>query len=434
MKKLMNMRHSAGSLVMAAALLATCATITFAQSGDTPTGITIPSSSIASSADAGVAAHTNLQILGPGAMSVTPLSAGPPVPGLFYETPASIACIYGLQPPVAGCNPNVTTLNPKGGKKAIAIVDAYDQPNAFGDLQHFSTQFGLTPITPATFQVVFAPHSGATPGTCAGPATRPPSGVPTGWTLEESLDIEWAHAMAPAATLYLVEAQSNSLLDLFCAVAVAGSLVNAAGGGEISMSWGSGEFAAEVTLDHIFTAPNVVYLASSGDRAGAFYPTSSPNVVSVGGTTLSTNATTGQFENENVWQSTGGGPSRYEARPSYQNAIAGIVGARRGTPDISSDANPITGVWVYDSVTVGFPAWFVVGGTSVSSPTWAGILNAQGVIYASSQAALTHLYGNAGSFHDITKGNCGPYISQNAQEGWDFCTGLGSPGRNHGDD
>ena len=429
----MNLRHSA-ALLLAAVLLTTCATTAFAQSDSTPTGITLPSSSLASDADAGVAGHTNLQILGSGqGMSATPQAFGPPVSGLFYKTPASIACIYGLQPAMAGCNPNVVTLNPKGGKKAIAIVDAFDDPNALADLQHFSAQFGLTPVTPATFQVVFAPPGALPFGTCSGAATQPPTAKGTGWDIEESLDVQWAHAMAPDATIYLVEAQSNFLRDLYCAVTVAGNLLSAAGGGEISMSWGGGEFAGEVTIDHIFTAPNVVYLASSGDRPGVVYPSSSPNVISVGGTSLSTSATTGQFENENVWQSTGGGASRFEARPSYQNGIAAIVGTHRGTPDISSDANPFTGVWVFDSLTLPTPTWFIVGGTSVSAPTWAGILNAQGVTYASTQAALTHLYGQAESLHDITKGDCGLYMSQNAGEGWDFCTGLGSPKGHEGE-
>ena len=434
MKKLM--RHSA-ALLLAGALVATCAATAFAQSGDTPTGITLPSSSIPSDGDAGVAAHTNLQILGSGqGMSGTPQPFGAPFPGLFYETPASIACIYGLRPPMAGCNPNIVTLNPKGGKKAIAIVDAFDDPNAFADLQYFSAQFGLTPVTPSSFQVVFAPHGAVPPaplGSCTGAATQPSTAKGTGWDVEESLDVQWAHAMAPDATIYLVEAQSNSGADLFCAVTVAGALVSAAGGGEISMSWGGGEFSGEVTVDHIFTATNVAYFAASGDAAGTSYPSASPNVVSVGGTSLRTNPSTGAFFEETDWQSTGGGPSHFEARPAYQNGIAGIVGAHRGTPDISADANPATGVWVFDSLFLGRPVWFIVGGTSVASPMWAGIVNAQAVIYPSSQVLLTQLYGNRDGFHDITSGTCGVYMSLSAGEGWDFCTGLGSP-RQGGDE
>jgi kumamolisin len=420
----MKTRHlTTAPLAIPAVLLAACTTIALAQ------GPTLPPSSISNPGDAGQFAHTNLQILATpsGAM---PQVTGPPFPGYLYQTPASIACVYGLQPAVAGCNPNVVTANPTGGSKAIAIVDAYDDPNAFADLQFFSAQFGLTPITPSTFKVVFAPHGGFPPGSCVGPATRPPSALPTGWDVEESLDIEWAHAMAPSATLYLVEAQSNSLLDLFCAVTVASNLVNAAGGGEVSMSWGSGEFNGETIGDPVFTTPKVVYFASAGDSPGVLYPSASPNVVSVGGTSLSFDPNTGNFIGENTWQYTGGGASSFESRPSYQDKnVAHIVGSQRGTPDVSSDANPYTGVWVWDSL--GAPPggyWYIVGGTSVSSPTWAGIVNTAGTFAASSQAELTQIYSDATSdFTGIKVGNCGVYMSVFASGSWDFCSGRGSP-------
>jgi len=308
-------------------------------------------------------------------------------------------------------------------------VDAFDDPNAYADLQYFSKQFGLVAITPSSFQVVFAPHGDVAPGSCAGTATRPPSAKGTGWDIEESLDIEWAHAMAPLATLYLVEAQSNSYRDLLCAVTVASNLLRAAGGGEVSMSWGSGEFPGETTFDSVFTTPNVVYFASAGDGPGVSYPSASPNVVSVGGTSLSFDPITGNFIGENTWQDTGGGASRYEPRPSYQDRnITGIVGLQRGTPDIASDANPNTGVWVFDSLTYGMPVWFIVGGTSVSSPTWAGIVNTAGGFSASSQAELTKLYSDpSADFTGIKVGNCGLYMSIFASGSWDFCSGRGSP-------
>jgi kumamolisin len=152
----------------------------------------------------------------------------------------------------------------------------------------------------------------------------------------------------------------------------------------------------------------------------------SPNVVSVGGTTLSTNATTGNFIGENVWQDAGGGPSAYEPKPSYQSGIATLT--TRGTPDIASDANPYTGVWVFDSLTYDFPEWFIVGGTSVSSPTWAGIVNRAGSFSASSKAELTKLYDDSSAdFNDIALGSCGLYLGYFAGPGWDFCSGRGSP-------
>jgi kumamolisin len=414
----------ASLLLFAVALLAGNTDRAFAQ---VPTR---PPSSVSNAGDAGVLAHTFLQILdSANDATAAPQVTGPPFKGLFYQTPASIACIYGLQPTVQGCNPNVVSSNPSGGSKAIAVVDAFDYSAAFTDLQSFSAQFGLTPITPTTFQVVFVAHGAFPPGSCTGSATKPPTATGTGWDIEAALDIEWSHAMAPAAKLYLVEAQSNSLLDLFCAVTVASNLVNGAGGGEVSMSWGSGEFASETLGDLTFTKPNVVYFASSGDSPGVSYPSASPNVVSVGGTSLSFDPATGNFIGENTWQATGGGPSSYESRPSYQDRnVATIVGSHRGTPDISSDGNPDTGVWVFNSTFAGRPAWFVVGGTSLSSPTWAGIVNAAGSFAASSQDELTKLYSDpTADFTGIKVGNCGPYMSVFASGTWDFCSGRGSP-------
>jgi kumamolisin len=268
----MTMKFSTASLAIAATLFAGCAVIGLAQNArpGTRTNINIPASRVANAADAGVRSHTNIQILGsPKNSQGTPQVAGPPFPGYFYEDPASLACIYNLQPPVRGCNPNVVTRNPTGGSRAIAVVDAYDDPNVYMDLQNFSAQFGVAPITPTSFQVVYAPAGGATPGSCTGPATQPPSAGPTGWDVEEALDIEYAHSMAPAATtLYLVEAQSNFNSDLLCGVTVASNLVAKAGGGEVSMSWGGGEFSGETSLDSLFTTPKVVYFASTGDSPG----------------------------------------------------------------------------------------------------------------------------------------------------------------------
>ena len=152
--------------------------------------------------------------------------------------------------------------------------------------------------------------------------------------------------MAPAAKLILVEAASNSLADLMQAEQVASNLVAAAGGGQVTNSWGSSEFAGETTYDSHFTTAGIVYFASSGESPGPSYPSSSPNVVSAGGTTISRNPTTLNFLYETPWQSAGDGISAYEPRPHYQNAIQTVVGAKRGTPDLSFDANPETGVWV----------------------------------------------------------------------------------------
>ncbi|HYL86308.1 MAG TPA: S53 family peptidase [Candidatus Angelobacter sp.] len=342
----------------------------------------------------------------------------PPVPGLFFETPASLACVYRLVAhPMPGCNPDQTTQTVSGGSGAIAIVDAFDDPNAASDLAIFSLIFGLPP---ADLTVVFA--SG----------TQPPLDPSGGWELEESLDMEYAHAMAPGARLFLVEAASNRGRDILAAIGVASNLVAANGGGEVTMSFSFGEFPQETQLDGIFTTPGVVYLASSGDGPGANWPATSPNVVAAGGTTISRNSSTGNFILENTWQDAGGGPSLFETRPHFQDRIAEIVGAARGTPDLSFDANPSTGVWLVDTnLFQGQPGgFFIVGGTSLSSPALAGIINNAGKFVSSSQAENTriyrHLFSDRDDFRDIVFGNCGLNIGDFADFGWDFCTGVGS--------
>jgi len=411
---------------MAAVLLGAYAVTASGQTA-VPTTITIPPSSLATPGDAGVRSHTNVGFIGSGAMAGTPQVSGPPFAGLLFQTPASIACIYGLVPPAAGCNPNLAETNPSGGGKAIAVVDAFDDPNAYMDLQSFSSQFGIAAITPASFQVVYAPTGGAAPGTCTGPATAPPSAAGTGWDIEEALDIEYTHAMAPQAKIYLVEAQSSLDSDLYCAVSVAGNLVAKAGGGEVNMSWGGFEYPGETSVDPIFTARNVVYLAAAGDTAGVYYPSASPNVVSVGGTAPSMNINTGRFQVETAWQDGGGGPSSYEPRPGYQNEIAFLVGSQRGTPDVSAIAATYTNAWVLDTLVFGPGAWYAVYGTSLATVVTTGIVNAAHSFAPSSYAELSKMYSTPFGFTDIIGGSCGEYAAFLALPGWNFCTGLGSP-------
>jgi subtilase family serine protease len=378
--------------------------------------IVVPKSSIEKPGDAGKRAHTNIRYFVPdgGFKSPQPQAIGaPPYSGYFYETPASLGCIYHLTATSPGCDPNVTTgANPTGGGNAIAIVDAYDDPTAVSDLQYFSEQFGLAR---PNIEVVYA--SGSEP-------VQDPD-----WQLEESLDIQWAHAMAPKAKIYLVEANSSGLQDLLIAEEVAANLVAAAGGGEVSNSWGSSESAGETGYDSVFTTPGVVYFAATGDTEGTIWPSTSPNVVSVGGTSISRDPLTGYFQEEYAWNTAGGGPSSVETRPSFQNGVQSIVGSSRGTPDVAADADARSGVWVYMTLD-GTPAWYVAGGTSVASPVWAGIVNSAGSFASSSQSELTTIYGNlraAGDFNDITLGACYFYNGYLATKGYDLCTGVGTP-------
>ena len=389
--------------------------------------LTIPASSIANPEDAGVLMHTNVRYRA----GYTPDEL-PPFSGYAFETPASLACIYGLAPHTEGCNPNLTTQDATGGSQSIAIVDAFDYPQAAADLAYFSQQFGL-PFDPSKFHVVYAK------------GTQPHEDPTGGWEFEASIDIEYSHAMAPNATIYLVEAASASGAGLYPAVLVASNLVacgqtttcpaGSKGQGQVSMSWSSREFPQEAQLDSFFTTPGVVYVASSGDSPGISYPCVSPNVLCAGGTTDSRSLETGNLIAQIGWSEAGGGISAYEPIPKYQAQnpfIANQLQGFRGVPDVSALANPDTGVWVWNTYPVGGTGWFTAGGTSVAAPLLAGILNSTGNFAASTPAELTKLYGNSlffldGGFTDITYGSCNYYASSFASFGWDQCTGLGTP-------
>jgi subtilase family serine protease len=363
--------------------------------GPSHAAVLIPDSSIERPADVGLRAHTNHLIL------VNPKFTGASPAG---ETPQSIYPVYNL------------TFDTTGGSNVIVIVDAFDYPTAENDLNVFSSQFGLPACTKATgcFQQIYA--SGSKPrANC-------------GWAQEAALDIEWAHAMAPRAKIVLVEASSNSFANLFAAVDVATSQVTPGGGkGEVSMSWGGSEFSSEASNDGHFQNTGVVYFGSSGDTGGVtIYPSASPYVVAAGGTTIHRDRN-GKFTSETGWSGSGGGPSKYETQLSYQSGIAGTDGTQRSIPDFSFDSDPNSGVSVYDSTRCqGLSGWLVFGGTSVASPSLAGIVNRAGHFSASSVTELTTIYGNLGSsadFRDITSGTAGSFT---AVAGWDFVTGVGS--------
>jgi kumamolisin len=310
----------------------------------------------------------------------------------------------------------VYNLPASGGGGAIALVDAFDYRTAENDLNVFSAQFGLPQCTTANgcFKKVFASGS------------RPRRNC--GWSQEAALDIEWAHAMAPNAKIILVEAASSRLIDLFAAVDVATQEVLASGTrGEVSMSWGGGEFSAETSLDSLFQHDGVVYVAASGDIGGVNeYPSVSPFVVSAGGTSIHRDAN-GNFVSETGWSGSGGGPSQFESRPSYQSGIAGTDPNQRSAPDLSFDADPNSGVSVFDSTPCrGGSGWLVFGGTSVSAPSLAGIVNLSGSFFLNSTLELATIYANstnASDFRDIISGSAGSF---SCAVGYDFVTGVGS--------
>jgi subtilase family serine protease len=381
--------------------------------------IIVPASSQSRPGDAGIRAHTNISILFPGF-----IRAPNSTPPAGFETPASLACVYGFVAPVAGCNPSTVTALATGGSKLVIVVDAFDDPTATNDLTVFSKQYGLPAITPNNFQVVYQNKG------------RPKQDGTGGWELEESLDIEMAHALAPAAKVILVEAYSQNNSDLFASVTVAAGLAAAAGGGEVSSSWGQPEFSGEEADESVFTGTNVVFVAATGDTPGTIFPSELQNVIGAGGTSI--NRSNGNFVSQTTWEYGGGGASLYVPVPPYQSGIKKIKqwGPNRAVPDISFDANPDTGVVIYDTTPYDGVVlnWAVVGGTSIASPSLAAMINSAGSFAASTSAELTSFYkryiksyASPAKWTDIELGLCGNNGGAKATKAWDFCTGIGVP-------
>ena len=319
-----------------------------------------------------------------------------------------------------------------GRNQTIAIVDAYDDPNALSDLQHFDSFYGLA--APPSFQQFN--QSGRLLTESGGTGLAPSNGKHgNGWQIEESLDIEWAHVIAPAAKIDLVETNSDSFTDLFAGVDAAAPLTNVVC---VSMSWGSnGEFSGENTYDSNFTNSGVTYLGATGDNGKnqTSYPAAASNVVAVGGTTMqfAAGTTDGTYSNEVAWSGTGGELSPDESKPSYQNAV--LTGTKRGTPDVSMEADPNTGVAIYDSYDFGTSApWAQYGGTSLATPMWSALIAITDQGRASiGQAPLSgrtqtlpQLYAlPLSDFHDVTSGSNGG--GNIAKVGYDTVTGIGTP-------
>jgi hypothetical protein len=320
---------------------------------------------------------------------------------------------------------SVYNLPSTGGNGTIAIIDAYDDPTILNDTNVFCTQYGLPNLTSVNFEE----HMMTSNIT-----------FDSGWANETSLDVQWAHAIAPNATILLVEASAAVLWydngtvgPLLQAVDYARNQSDVVA---ISMSWTAPSRSDETNYDSYFNSSfGATFFAASGDHAdNASWPAASQNVVSVGGTTLNFNST-GSFANETVWYSgivngrpvgTGGGVSQYETEPSYQTSY-NLSGANdhRSVPDVSYDADPALNddFPIYTSFS-GNGSWTGEGGTSAGTAQWAAI-KSLGLLASNDRFyAIANSPNYSSCFRDITVGSNGNY---NATSGYDFCTGLGSP-------
>ena len=277
-----------------------------------------------------------------------------------------VAAAYGLNAITFG------KVNGTGSGETIALIEAYNDPTIASDLHTFDQAYNL-------------PDPNLTVVNQSGGAVSATAQTNTGWAEEESLDVETAHAVAPGANILVVEANSQNMQDLLTAVNTAR---NTPGVVAVSMSWGFSETPNETSYDTYFTTPaghiggnglpgGVTFIASSGDNgslAGASYPAASPNVLSVGGTTLLLSSS-GAYQSESAWIDSGGGYSKYEPEPSYQAKVQST--GYKATPDVAFDGDPNTGVQIYVTLPTRYGSqgsWITVGGTSLGSPAWAGII------------------------------------------------------------
>ncbi len=340
-------------------------------------------------------------------------------PILGSASPNAIPAGVGYGPSQLQSAYNLTSASAADGAgRTIAVVDAFDDPTAAADLATYRSAAGLPPVP--SFQKLNQ----------NGQTSPLPSEAPASddWTLEESLDLDMASAICPLCNIVLVEATNDSGNGLDVAENAAASVA-----GYISNSWGGSESSSDTTLDSTdFNHPGDVITASAGDSDfGVIYPATSPNVVAVGGTRLST-ASNSRGWTESVWntstgsEGTGSGCSTVEPQPSWQTAL-GLSGcSRRIDNDVAADADPASGVAVYDTSN-GNGGWNEVGGTSASSPMLAAMYALAG---NAGNTPADDIYTHTGDFFDVTTGNngsCSPAYLCTAETGYDGPTGIGTP-------
>jgi hypothetical protein len=343
------------------------------------------------------------------------MSEPSPVGG--YE-PSDIRQVYGFDK-ISFTDAQGQAIPGDGRGQTIAIVDAYDATNVVSDLHVFDQQFGL----PDPPQFVKVNQTGGT--------TYPQPD--DGWSMETALDVEWAHAMAPQANILLVESTTNEDSDMWAAVDYARRQPGVVA---VSMSWGESEYDGQSEVDAYMVTPSghggVTFLAASGDDGGQpLTPSTSPNAVAVGGTSLFAGFGF-DYSFETAWEGSGGGISEYNPQPSYQNGVVSSWSTTMRTgPDVAYNADPWYGFAVYNSSDGS--GWDVVGGTSAGTPQWAALvaiadqgraLKGLGSLDGPTQT-LPALYQMPGlDFNDITFGFNYQY---QCTADYDLVTGLGSP-------
>ncbi|MER6330803.1 S53 family peptidase [Streptomyces sp. NPDC001034] len=337
--------------------------------------------------------------ISPDATSSTPTGYGP----------SDLQSAYGL----------TSAASSKGSGETVAIVDAYNDPNAEADLAAYRSYYGLSACTTSNGCFKKVSQTGST-------TSLPASD--SGWAGEISLDLDMVSATCPNCHILLVEAKTASMTNLGTAVNEAVKL----GAKFVSNSYGGSESSSDTSYDSsYFNHPGVVITASAGDSGyGAQYPAGSRYVTAVGGTALKQASNTRGWS-ESVWntsstEGTGSGCSAYDAKPSWQTDTGC---AKRIIADVSAVADPATGVSVYD--TYGASGWNTYGGTSASSPLIASVYALAGTPSSSSYPAqFPYAAAGTSALNDVTSGSNGSCTTSyfcTAGSGYDGPTGLGTP-------
>jgi hypothetical protein len=329
------------------------------------------------------------------------LAAGSPTPPAGSVTPGDLRAAYDLPPGGSGAT--------------VAIVDAGGYATAEADLAVFRSTYGMPACTTANGCFTKLDQNGG--------HNLPPENA--GWSIETALDLDAVSSACPSCHILLVEADSPAIDDLGQAADTAAARHPAA----ISNSYGiPGEGSAPQAYDHYYDHPGIAVTASTGDYGNIVnWPASNGNVVAVGGTTLTRDGTTARGWTEAAWASGGSGCSASEPKPAYQLGLDTGCG-NRAIADISADADPASGLGLYNSTAIG--GWARYGGTSLSSPLVAAMYALAGTPTPGTYP-VTYPYAdtNARDLTDVTNGSdgyCGDQLCT-ARAGWDGPTGLGTP-------
>lgn len=303
---------------------------------------------------------------------------------------------------------------PAGGTAGtVAIVDAYDNPNAERDLAYYRSAFGLPACTTANGCFTKVDQRGG---------KKYPEGDP-GWGVEIALDVQAASAACPQCRILLVEADDASFESIGAAVRTAVRL----DADVVSNSYGADEWGRSKAFgEKYYYHPHTPMVASSGDFGftAASFPATLNYVWAVGGTTL-TRSSAGAWQ-EKAWEWAGSGCSAWIPKPSYQKDTGCSM---RTTSDVSAVADPETGFAVYDTYGLDEDnGWIVVGGTSLSAPLISGMIARAGNGHDAWKPS--YAYGHAGGLKDVVGGSngyCGSDYLCTGVKGYDGPTGLGSP-------